>query len=161
MAIMHRDPMEELAHWEPFPHWEPFRGIERLQQEMNRLFDRFLPGGNGEIRSLTFVPSVEMEETDDTIHLKLEVPGMEAKDLDVQVTESSVSIKGERQSESKTEDKGVVRSEFHYGKFERRIPLPAHIQTDKVQAECKNGMLSLTLPKVEAEQRKAVKVDIS
>ncbi len=155
MAIVHRDPLEELTHW------EPFRGMERLQQEMNRLFDRFLPSGNGEIRSLTFIPSAEMEETDDTIHLKLEVPGMEAKDLDVQVTESSILVKGERKSESKTEEKGVVRSEFHYGKFERRIPLPAHVQTDKVQAECKNGVLSLTLPKVESEQRKAVKVNIS
>ncbi len=155
MAIVHRDPLEELTHW------EPFRGMERLQQEMNRLFDRFLPSGNGEIRSLTFIPSAEMEETDDTIHLKLEVPGMEAKDLDVQVTESSILVKGERKSESKTEEKGVVRSEFHYGKFERRIPLPAHVQTDKVQAECKNGVLSLTLPKLESEQRKAVKVNIS
>lgn len=156
MAIIHRDPLEEMAHW------EPFRGIENLQREINRLFDRVIPGGNGgDIRSLTFVPSAEMEETNDAIYLKLEVPGMEAKDLTVEVTEESVSIKGERQSESKTEAKGVIRSEFHYGKFERRIPLPTHIQTDKVQAECKNGMLNLTLPKVESEQRKAVKVDIS
>jgi len=155
MAIVHRDPLEELTHW------EPFRGIERLQQEMNRVFDRFMPSGNGEIRSLSFVPSAEMEETDDMIHLKVEVPGMESKDLDVQVTESSVFIKGERKTESKTEEKGVVRSELHYGKFERRIPLPTHVQTDKVTAECKNGMLSLTLPKVESEQRKAVKLNIS
>ncbi len=154
MAIIQRDPLEELTHW------EPFRGIERLQQEMNRLFDRFLPGDNGEIRSLTFVPSAEMEETDDAIHLRLEVPGMEAKDLNVEVTDSSISIKGERKSESKTEEKGMVRSEFHYGKFERRIPLPAHVQTDKVQAECKNGLLNLTLPKVESEQRKAIKVNV-
>ncbi|MGI0488161.1 Hsp20/alpha crystallin family protein [Pantanalinema rosaneae CENA516] len=161
MAIIHRDPLEELTHWEPLPHWEPFRGIERLQQEMNRLFDRLLPTGNGEIRSLTFIPAAEMEETDDAIHLRLEVPGMEAKDLDVQVTEASIVIKGERQSESKTAAKGVVRSEFHYGKFERRIPLPAAIQPDKVQAECKNGMLMLMLPKVESEQRTVVKVNVS
>lgn len=155
MAIVHRDPLEELTHW------EPFRGIERLQQEMNRLFDRVLPNGGGEIRSLTFIPLAEMEETDHSIHLKLEVPGMEAKDLDVQVTETEIFIKGERKSESKTEEKGVVRSEFHYGKFERRIPLPTHIQTEKVQAECKNGILNLMLPKIESEQQKSVKVEIS
>jgi HSP20 family protein len=86
---------------------------------------------------------------------------MEAKDLNVEVTDESVLVMGERKSESKTEEKGIVRSEFHYGKFERRIPLPSHVQTDKVQAECKNGMLKLTLPKVESEKRKAVKVDIS
>lgn len=155
MAIIHRDPLEEMTHW------EPFRGVESLQREINRLFDRWLPSGNGETRSLTFVPSAEMEETDDAIHLKVEVPGMEAKDLNVEVREESISIKGERKSESKTEAKGVVRSEFHYGKFERRIPLPAHVQTNKVQAECKNGVLNVTLPKVESEQRKAVKVNVS
>ena len=154
MAIIRRDPLEKLAHW------EPFRGIEHLQREVNHLFDQFLPVGSSEMQPLIF-PSAEMEETDDAIYLKLEVPGMEAKDLTVEVTEGSVSIKGERKSESKTEAKGVVRSELHYGKFERRISLSTHIQTDKVQAECKNGMLNLTLPKIEAERRKAVKVNIS
>ena len=155
MALIRRDPLEELTHW------EPFRGISTLQREMNRLFDRLVPNGDGEIRSLTFVPSAEMEETDDAILLRLEVPGMEAKDLEVEVTEGAVAIKGERKSESKTEEKGVFRSEFHYGKFERSIQLPANIQTDKVQAECKNGVLNLMLPKVESEQRKAVKISIS
>lgn len=155
MAIIQRDPLNELTHW------EPFRGIESLQREMNRLFDRLVPMGNGGTPSLTFIPSAELEETDNAIHLKLEVPGMEAKDLNVEVTDESISIKGERKSESKTEEKGVVRSEFHYGKFERRIPLPTHVQTDKVQAECKNGILNLTLPKVESEQRKAVKVNVN
>lgn len=155
MSIMLREPLEELSHW------EPFRGIENLQREMNRLFDRMLPSSNGEIKSLTFVPSAELEETDNAIHLRLEVPGMEAKDLNVELTADSISITGERKSESKTEDKGVVRSEFHYGKFERRIALPVHVQTDKAQAECKNGVLSLTLPKVESEQRKAVKLDVN
>jgi len=80
--------------------------------------------------------------------------------LDVQVTEDTVSIKGERKSETKTEEKGIVRSEFHYGKFERVIPLPTHIQTDKVQAEYKNGILTLTLPKSESEKQKFVKVNV-
>lgn len=161
MAIIHRDSPEDLIHWEPFAHWEPFRGMERLQQDMNRLFDRFLPSGNGEIRSLNFIPAAEMEETDDVIQLRLEVPGMEAKDLDVQVTDSSITVRGERKSETTTEEKGVIRSELHYGKFERIIPLPARIQTDTVKAECEHGMLRLTLPKVESEQRKAVKVTIN
>lgn len=154
MAIVQREPLEELTHW------EPFRGIEHLQREMNRLFERLLPSGNGELRSLTFVPAAELEDTDDTLHLRLEVPGMEAKDLDVQVTADSISIGGERKSESKTEEKGVVRSEFHYGKFERRIPLPVRIQTDKARAEYKNGVLDLILPKIESEQPQKVKLDV-
>jgi HSP20 family protein len=155
MAIIHREPIEDMLQW------EPFKGIERLQQEMNHLFDRFLPSGNGEGRSLAFIPSAEMEETDDAIHLKLEVPGMDAKDLDVQVTEASVWIKGERKSESKQEKKGLFHSEFHYGQFERRLSLPAHVQVDQAKAEYKNGMLHLTLPKVVSEQRRAVKVNVT
>ncbi|MBD2464759.1 Hsp20/alpha crystallin family protein [Oscillatoria sp. FACHB-1407] len=154
MALLQRSSLENLSHW------EPFREIESLQREMNRLFDRLLPDGNGEGRSPAFIPAAEIEEANDAIHLKLEAPGMEAKDLEVEVTETLVSIKGERKSESKTEGKGVMRTEFHYGKFERRISLPAHVQPDKVQAEFKNGMLSLTLPKAESEQRKTVKVKL-
>lgn len=155
MAIMQRNSLDKITHW------EPFRGIEQLHQEMNHLFDRLMQEGNGDGRSLTFIPSAELEETDQAITLKLEVPGMEAKDLDVEVTESAVSIKGERKSESKTEEKGVVRSEFRYGTFERVIPLPAPIKTGEVQAEYKNGMLHLTLPKAESVAQSAVKVNIS
>ena len=154
MPIIQRDPLEEITHW------EPFRGIETLQREMNRLFDRLMPTGNGEIRSLPFVPSAELEETDNEIHLRLEVPGMEAKDLDVEVMDDAVLIKGERKSQSKTEEKGVIRSEFHYGKFERRIPLSAHVKTDQIEAECQHGVLNLIMPKVVAETPKAVKVAI-
>ena len=160
MPLTRWEPFQELGRWEPF-HWEPLREIESLQRQMNRLFDRLIPSGNGEHRGLGFVPSAEMEETAEELLLKLEVPGLEAKDIDIEVTEQSVSIKGERKSETKTEEKGMVRTEFHYGKFERRIPLPAHIQTNKVKAEYQNGILHLTMPKVEEEKRKSVKVELA
>jgi HSP20 family protein len=140
--------------------WEPFREIDTLQRQMNRLFDELMPtvreAGNG----ITFVPPAEMEETPDAIHLKLEVPGMDAKDLDVQVSADSVSITGERKSETKTEEKGMTRTEFRYGKFQRTIPLPARVQNNKVQAEYKDGILKLTLPKSEEEKNKVVKVNL-
>ena len=152
-----------ITRWEPFQElgrWEPLRELESLQSRMNRLFERMMPIGDGERQEHGFVPSAEMEETAEELLLKLEIPGLEAKDIDIEVTEQSVLIKGERKSETKTEEKGMVRSEFHYGKFERVIPLPAHIQTNQVTAEYKNGVLHLTLPKVEAEQRHPIKVKI-
>jgi HSP20 family protein len=155
MAIMQRDPVSEIAHW------EPFRGIENLQREMNRLFDRLAPFENGEGRSLSFMPSMEMEETDDTIYLKIEVPGMESNDLTVEATEDSILVKGERKSESKTEEKGIVRSEMHYGSFERRIPLSSAVQVDHIQGECKNGILTLTIPKNNAEPSQPKQVKLS
>ena len=142
--------------------WEPFREVDSLQREMNRLFDSFAPRGNeGSVSSeTTFMPAAEMHETPDAIHLRLEIPGLEAKDLDVQVTAESVAISGERKSETRTDEKGMTRSEFCYGKFQRVIPLSTRIQNDKVQADYKNGVLNLTLPKAEAEKNKVVKVNV-
>jgi HSP20 family protein len=140
--------------------WNPWREMATLQQQMNRLFDETLVPATGWERSLVRVPAAEMKETQEAIHLKLEVPGIEAKNLDVQVTENAVSISGERKEETQTEENGVTKSEFHYGKFQRVIPLPARIQNTQVQAEYKDGILSLTLPKSEEEKNKVVKVNL-
>ncbi len=140
--------------------WEPFREVESLQREMNRLFDAMNPSSDGVSNNLVFAPAAELQETSDAIHLKIEIPGLEAKDLDVQVTAEAVSIRGERRSESKTEEKGVFRTEFRYGKFQRVIPLPVRIQNDKVEAEYKNGVLTLNLPKAEEEKNKIVKINL-
>ncbi len=141
--------------------WQPVREVESLQRQINHLFDNMMPtGSNSFSGGITFMPAVEMNETPDAVYLKLEVPGLEAKDLDVQVTKEAVSIKGERKSESKTEEKGVTRSEFRYGSFRRVIPLPAQIQNDKVQSEFKNGILTLNLPKAESEKNRVVKVNL-
>lgn len=139
--------------------WAPFREIETLQREMNQLFDTLAPATNSP-NGITFMPAAELQETPDAIHVRVEIPGMDAKDLDVQVMAEAVSISGERKSESRTEDNGMVRSEFRYGSFSRVIPLPSRVQNDKVEADYKNGILSLTLPKVEAEKNKVVKVNL-
>ncbi|MFQ3616273.1 MAG: Hsp20/alpha crystallin family protein [Cyanobacteriota bacterium] len=141
--------------------WEPFREIETLQRQMNRLFDDLMPTVREPGYGIAFVPPAEMEETSDAIHLKLEIPGMDSKDLDIQVSAESVSITGERKLETKTEDKGTTRTEFRYGKFQRVIPLPARIQNNNVQAEYKDGILQITLPKAEEEKHKVVKVNLS
>jgi HSP20 family protein len=144
-------------------HWAPFREIENLQREMNQLFDTLAPSSAGtpsRTGGISFIPATEIHETPEAVHLKVEVPGLEAKDLDVQVMADAVSISGERKSEARTEENGVVRSEFRYGKFQRVIPLPARIQNDKVDAAYKNGILSLKLPKVEAEKNKVVKINL-
>ncbi|GBE73113.1 MAG: Hsp20/alpha crystallin family protein [Microcystis sp. LE18-22.4A] len=143
--------------------WEPFREVESLQKEMNRLFDRLVPTdvGNGEKMGLSFIPAAEITETPEAVQLKLEIPGMEAKDLNVEVTADSLTINGERKSEIKTEEEGFTRTEFRYGKFHRVIPLPVQVDNSNVTAEYKDGILNLTLPKAEEEKNKVVKVSIS
>ncbi|NMG19653.1 Hsp20 family protein [Brasilonema bromeliae] len=139
--------------------WNPRQEFNALSDQLNRLFDETLaPARNWE--GFTKFPAAELTEADDAIHLKLEVPGLEAKDIDIQVTENAVAISGERKSETKTEGKGYTRSEFQYGKFQRVIPLPTHIQNTKVTAEYTNGILNLTLPKKEEAKNKVVKVNL-
>ncbi|HEY9860877.1 MAG TPA: Hsp20/alpha crystallin family protein [Candidatus Obscuribacterales bacterium] len=145
--------------------WQPFREVDSLQREMNRLFDRLANVDEGNLPTTgtgtAFVPAAEIQETDEAIHLKVELPGLEANDLDVQVSADSVSIRGERKSETKTEEKGMIRSEFRYGQFQRVIPLPSRVKNDQVEAEFKQGVLTLTLPKVDEEKNKVVKVNLS
>lgn len=143
--------------------WEPFREVESLQKEMNRLFDRLVPTdvGNGEKMGLSFIPAAEITETPEAVQLKLEIPGMEAKDLNVEVTADSLTINGERKSEIKTEEEGFTRTEFRYGKFHRVIPLPVQVDNNNVAAEYKDGILNLTLPKAEEEKNKVVKVSVN
>ncbi|WP_250126072.1 Hsp20/alpha crystallin family protein [Chroococcidiopsis sp. CCMEE 29] len=144
-------------------HWEPFREIESLQREMNRLFERMmLPTERSDVMAAgpAFIPPAEMHEAADRITLKMEVPGIEAKDLDVKVTAEAVAISGERKSEIKSDERGMQRSEFRYGRFQRVIPLPARIQNDKVQAEFKNGVLCLTMPKAEEEKNRVVTINL-
>ncbi|NBD15475.1 MAG: Hsp20 family protein [Cyanobacteria bacterium] len=142
--------------------WQPFREIDELQQEMNRVFDNL---GYSSLARKTdgltsFVPPAEMEETEDAVLIRLEVPGINPEDIDIQASAESISIRGERKSESKTEEKGMTRTEFRYGSFQRVIPLSTRINHNQVEAEYKNGVLELTLPKVEETKQKAVKVKV-
>ncbi len=140
--------------------WQPFREMDSLQREINHLFDSLSSTTQPE-NGKAYFPPAEMTETADEIHLKLEVPGMDASDIDIQVSAEAISISGERKSVSRTNAEGKKRSEFRYGAFRRVIPLPARVQNTNVNAEYKDGILHLTLPKDESEKTKVVKVNIS
>lgn len=141
--------------------WQPFREIETLRRQMDRMFDD-LGGFRSEFPSLRTMgtPAVELQENDDNIVLRAEVPGIEAKDLDIHVAKDAVSIAGETKYENKSEEKGYYHSEFRYGKFQRTIPLPVAIKNEEVKAEFTNGILTLTLPKAEEAKHKVVKVNL-
>ena len=145
----------KLTRYNPWPE------MSSLQRQLNHLFDELVtPAKWDDFPHLSKIPAAELTETEEALHLKLEVPGMEAKDLDIQVTADSVSISGERKEESKSEEKGVTRSEFRYGSFSRVIPLPVEIQNSNVTAEYKDGILNLTLPKSQEEKSQVVKVNV-
>ncbi|MFM6282471.1 MAG: Hsp20/alpha crystallin family protein, partial [Dolichospermum sp.] len=110
---------------------------------------------------LTFLPAAEIAETDSDLRLKIEIPGIDPKDLNVEVAPESLSISGERKSETTTAEGGVTRSELRYGKFKRVITLPAVVDNERVEAEYKDGILRLTIPKAESERQKSVKVRVA
>ena len=141
--------------------YNPWQEMSHLQRQLNRLFDdALIPETWSDFSNLSKIPAAELTENDNSLNLKLEVPGMTAQDLDIQVSADRVSISGERKSETKSEENGSTRSEFRYGKFSRVIPLPTNIQNTNVTAEFQDGILNLTLPKAEEEKNKVVKVNL-
>ncbi len=98
--------------------YNPWHEMNSLSSQLNHLFDDALTFDNlGDFGNFSKIPAAELTQTDDAVHLKLEVPGMEAKDLDIQVMADRVAIAGKRKLETKTEEDGKTRSEFRYGKF--------------------------------------------
>ena len=157
MAIVGLSLGREIDSFVNFP---VVREINSLQKKMNHLFNVCGSTINGEVKEIAFTPAVEINENNDYIDLKLEIPGLDAKNLDVQVTAKTVEIKGERRQEAQTEQQGMTRSEFGYGTFQRIISLPARVQNDQVKADYKDGILYLHLPKAEADKNQVVKVNI-
>jgi len=138
-------------------YWHPLRNMDTVRRQFDQLFDeRTQPTDDTVWR-----PAIELVVEDDTVLLRAQIPGLEAKDLDIEVTQESVSIAGERRHEQKTGEKGLFKTEFRYGKFRRMVSLPVAVQTNQVQADYKNGILTLTMPKVEELRHKVVKVNLT
>ena len=139
--------------------WSPFSEVETLRRQLDRMFDDF--AGLTPTENAIWKPAVELQDNGDNLTLKAEIPGVEAKDLDISVLRDAVVLRGEHRYENKTENKGFFRSEFRYGKFERVVGLPVAVQNDKVEANFNNGILTLTLPKVEEAKNRVFKVNLA
>ncbi|MBN1381851.1 MAG: Hsp20/alpha crystallin family protein [Deltaproteobacteria bacterium] len=142
---------------------EPFFS---LQREMNRLFDDFFRGfddmsfGLSRDRFRAFSPSVDIKENDKEVLIKAELPGMDEKDIDVNLFEDRLTIKGEKKEEKEDKGSDYYHMESSYGSFNRIIPLPEKVDTKKVEANFKNGVLSIKLPKTEEAKAKGKKIPI-
>ena len=139
--------------------WQPFTEIETIREQLDKVFDQL--AATRDNSEATWMPALELVDAGDNFVLKAQLPGIDPKDIDVQVTPEAISISGERRYENTEEKPGYVRSEFRYGKFHRVLPLPAHIQNDSVQADYKDGILTLTLPKVTEARNKVVKINLA
>jgi HSP20 family protein len=136
-----------------------------LHREMNRLFDDVVRGfdvgpfgSNGLLDRTIAWPNIEVSETDNEVKVTAELPGLEEKDVEVELANGALAIRGEKKTE--TEDKERLFSERTYGRFERRIPVE-DVEQDKVSASFKNGVLTVTLPKSPAAQQKVKRIAIN
>ena len=140
---------------------DPFLSLHR---EVNRLFDDVFRGFGSDLPSFNGAsfaggwPSVEISDDEKEIKVTAEVPGLEEKDIEVLLGDGVLTLKGEKRSE--TEDKDKQFSERFYGRFERRIPLGYEVQEDKVDAQFRNGVLTVSLPKSEQAQSQVKRIAI-
>ncbi len=138
--------------------WEPFRDVMRTSERLSRMFDDpffryFEEEGN------MWSPAVDLFNEEDRILVKAEIPGIDKKNLDIHVENNVLTISGEKKRENEMKDENAYRMERCYGKFSRSFSLPTPVDSEKVKASYKDGILEIDLPKVEQVKPKRIKIN--
>ena len=142
--------------------WDPFREFSTLQDRMNRLFrESYGPEGREEsLTTTTFAPPVDVYEDEHTVTLKIEVPGIDEKDIDVRIENNVLTVHGERKFEREEKEENFRRVERQYGSFTRTFTLPTTVDAEKVSANYDKGILKIALPKKAEAKPKQIKVNV-
>jgi HSP20 family protein len=142
--------------------WRPFRELERMRREMDRLWDSFFeerPRRRVEEVG-EWLPSLDLSETKNDLVVKAELPGIDPKDIDISLANDVLTIKGEKKQEREEKEEDYHLIERSYGAFTRSIRLPREVQSDKINASYKNGILRVILPKSEEAKKKEIKIKV-
>jgi HSP20 family protein len=142
--------------------WDPFREFSTLQDRMNRLFrESYGPEGREEsLTSTTFAPPVDVYEDEHNVTLKIEVPGIDEKDIDVRIENNVLTVHGERKLEKEEKEENFRRVERQYGSFTRTFTLPNTVDSEKVSANYDKGILKIGLPKKAEAKPKQIQVNV-
>ena len=142
--------------------WNPFSEMSLLQNQMNRLFDTALHGwpseSNGTTGTTSWIPAADIYESDSELVVNLDLPGVDPKMVDLRVENNVLTIRGERQFEEKQNKENYHRVERSYGAFARSFTLSTSVDPEKIRANYKAGVLSITLPKAEAAKPKRIQI---
>jgi HSP20 family protein len=144
--------------------WDPFGEMMRMQRDMDRIVSRIgsseSPGGQG-ATSVSWMPKIDVKAKGDDIVVRAELPGIDPADVDIEVTDGVLTIKGERKAEEEREDEGWLIRESSFGSFERSMVLPEGVKAEDIRAEYADGILELHVPKaLEAAKPKTHKIAI-
>lgn len=146
--------------WEIAP-WRPFRELERMRREMDRVWDSFFERRPARVvEAGEWFPTLDVSETKNEYVLKAELPGIDPKDIDISLTNDLLTIKGEKKQEKEEKEENYHVIERSYGSFTRSVRLPGQVQSDKINAAFKNGVLKVTLPKTEEAKKKEIKIKV-
>ncbi len=139
--------------------WDPFGEMKKVQQEMDSLFERFLSGREFEGREIARAPLTNLEDKQDSFVLTAELPGLEKEDIKIEVAPTAITVKGERKAQKEEKEKNYYYSERSYSGYHRSIALPAEVNPEQVDAEYKNGVLTVTMKKInETPKKKEIKI---
>jgi HSP20 family protein len=145
--------------------WEPFRDLLSLQERMNRLFDDSYRGASRSPEDDwalggSWAPAVDIYEHEGNLILKAELPGLDPKDVDVRIENNVLTLRGERRFENEVNRDNCHRIERAYGTFSRSFTLPTGVNQEKIQAEYKDGVLRVVLPKREEAKPKQISINV-
>ena len=141
-----------------FDRWDPFDEMTTLRNRMDRLWSRLT--SEEEPVMANWTPTSDVIEKKDEILIKAELPGIDEKDIDVQIENGVLTIQGERKAEKESEEKGFRRVERSYGSFFRSFTLPPNVEMNKIAATFNNGVLEVHMPKSESAKPRSIKVDV-
>ena len=133
--------------------WDPFREMTQVQNQLNRLVDQVWGG-----RQESWLPAVDVFDTKDAVVLKAELAGMDPDDIQIEVEDNVLTIKGERRFEEKVDEERYYRVERRFGSFQRSLALPQGVRTDEIGASYDDGILTVSVPKTEEEKPKRIEV---
>lgn len=136
--------------------WNPFREMENLNRDMTGFFND-MPFG---FFTKNATPRVDVYETGKDVVVKAEIPGVSKEDLNIYIDENSIRLSGQMKKDTEYKDENAYRTERYYGSFTRTIPLPVDVKSDQAKADYKDGILSVTVPKVEAGKLKGRRIEI-
>jgi len=140
--------------------FQPFRGVSTLQDQINRLFDGAFDRSSDEANLTPWAPTVDIFETEHNLVVKADLPDVKAEELDIRVENNILTIRGERKFEKKVNESNYLRVERSYGSFSRSFSLSTAVNTESIQADYKDGVLTLSIPKREEAKPKQIKVRV-
>ncbi len=141
--------------------WKPFGDLRILRKEMDDLWSRFLEGRPfAGFMAEGWAPSADISETKDKVIVKVDLPGLEAADVQLSISGDLLTVKGEKKQEQEEKDEHHHYVERSYGAFQRSFRLPVEVDSDKVQAKFDKGVLRITLPKTARAKKKEIKVQV-